>query len=166
MLFLAQLPFQMWRHLLALRNEPFFCANTADDTQPIHQLQNSQEVHTSKKKVHPLAKHLRSTWKRIETYEKLPVKQQIQLREARCWNVSVLYGHCPNSLAPPPLCQTGKRGKKCPKPSWQDFTPPSPYGHCPYGNNTFQKGASLRWLFDPVLHSSLDDLVMMFRQII
>ena len=23
------------------------------------------------------------------------------------------------------------------------YTPPSPYGQCPYGNNTFQKGASL-----------------------
>ena len=26
-------------------------------------------------------------------------------------HVLVLYGHCPNSFRPPPLCQTGKRGK-------------------------------------------------------
>ena len=79
------------------------------------------------------------------------------------WNDFVLYGHCPNSfrLSPPP-CQTGKHGKKCPKPSWQALTPPGkcvgkmcpkpswqafeprpPYGQCPYGNNTFQKGANI-----------------------
>ena len=34
------------------------------------------------------------------------------------WNVLVLYGHCPNSFRPPPLCQTGKCGeKKCSKAS-------------------------------------------------
>ena len=27
-------------------------------------------------------------------------------------NVLVLYGHCPNSFIPQPLCQTSKRGKK------------------------------------------------------
>ena len=100
-------------------------------------------AHLEKKKVHPLAKHLRSTWKRIETYEKLPVKQQIQLKEARCWNVSVLYGHCPNSLAPPSVKQANV-GKKYPKPSRQAFTLP-PLRAMPHGNNTFQKGAFLRW---------------------
>ena len=36
-----------------------------------------------------------------------------ELREAPFWNVLVLYGHCPNSLSPPPPpCQTGKCGKK------------------------------------------------------
>ena len=33
--------------------------------------------------------------------------------------------------------------KKCPKPSWQAFTTTPPFRQCPYGNNTFQKGASL-----------------------
>ena len=32
------------------------------------------------------------------------------------------------ALDPPPLCQTGKCGKKCPKPSWQALTPPSKVG--------------------------------------
>ena len=36
------------------------------------------------------------------------------------------------ALDPPPLFQTGKRGKK------RHQT-----GQCPYGNNSFQKGASL-----------------------
>ena len=27
-----------------------------------------------------------------------------------------------------PLCQTGKRGKNCPKPSWQALTPPGNMG--------------------------------------
>ena len=39
----------------------------------------------------------------------------------------VLYGHYPNRLSPlPPLCQMGKRGKKCPKPSWQALATPPP----------------------------------------
>ena len=67
-------------------------------------------------------------------------------------------------IALDPLCQTGKCGKKCPKPSLQALapqanmgqrsapnhpgkpSPPSPLRamlNCPYGNNTFQKGASL-----------------------
>ena len=67
------------------------------------------------------------------------------------------------ALDPPPLCQKGKRekvpqtilaspytpgqcGKKCPKPSWQAYTPLPPYGQCPYGNNTFQKEASLTFI--------------------
>ena len=73
----------------------------------------------------------------------------------------VLYGLCPNSFRhpPPSVKQTNVEKsapilpgkplhpramweKKCPKPSWQALTAP-PYGQCPYGNNTFQKGASL-----------------------
>ena len=67
------------------------------------------------------------------------------------------------ALDPPP-CQTGKPGKKCPKPSWQALTPPGKRGkkapqtilaslctppftgnaymeitHLKKGNNTFQK---------------------------
>ena len=42
-----------------------------------------------------------------------------------CWFYMVLYGHYPNRLSPlPPLCQMGKRGKKCSKPSWQALTSP------------------------------------------
>ena len=44
------------------------------------------------------------------------------------WNVLVLYRHCPNSFRASPLCQTGKRGKKCPKPPWQALTPPGNMG--------------------------------------
>ena len=32
----------------------------------------------------------------------------------------------------------GKRGKKCPKSSWQVFTTSPPYRQCLYGNNTFR----------------------------
>ena len=46
----------------------------------------------------------------------------------------------PYTILTPP----GNVGKKCPKPSWQALTPPPPYRQCPYGNNTFQKGASIR----------------------
>ena len=51
------------------------------------------------------------------------------------------------ALDPPPV-KWANVGKKCPKPSWQDFAPhpPLPYRQCLYGNNTFQKGASL---YDP-----------------
>ena len=64
---------------------------------------------------------------------------------------------------PPPFCQTGKRGKKVPQAILaRPYTPETmweksalnhpgkplhthtPYWQCPYGNNTFQKGASLR----------------------
>ena len=55
----------------------------------------------------------------------------IWVREVPFWNVLVLYGHCPNSFNPPPLCQTGERGeKKVPvasgqisffHPSWRTF---------------------------------------------
>ena len=42
------------------------------------------------------------------------------------------------------LCRTGKCGKKVPKTILASlYTPPPPYGQCPYGNNRFQKGASL-----------------------
>ena len=34
------------------------------------------------------------------------------IREAPFLNVMVHYGHCRNSFRPPPLCQTGKCGKK------------------------------------------------------
>ena len=61
--------------------------------------------------------------------------------------VGSIYKHCPNSFRHP-LCQTGKRGKRCPKSYWQAFEPCPPYGQCPYGNNTFQKGASL--IFSPL----------------
>ena len=30
------------------------------------------------------------------------------------------------ALDPPPLSQTFKRGKECPKPSWEAFSPPPP----------------------------------------
>ena len=36
------------------------------------------------------------------------------------------------------------RGKKCPKPSGQSFTPSPLNGQCLYAHTTFQKGASLR----------------------
>ena len=35
-------------------------------------------------------------------------------------------------------------GKKCSKPPWQAFTPPPLFGQSPFGNNTFQKGISLK----------------------
>ena len=70
------------------------------------------------------------------------------LREAPFWNMLVLYGHCQNSFRPPPpstLSNGQTWTKKCPKPSWEAFTPPplGPYVQCHYGNNTFQKGVSL-----------------------
>ena len=43
----------------------------------------------------------------------------------------------------PPLCQTGKHGKKCPKPSWQAFTPPPHMGDAHMETAHFKKGASL-----------------------
>ena len=53
------------------------------------------------------------------------------------------------ALDPHPLCKTGKREKKCPKPSWQAYKPPlpPPYTQYPYGGNAFQKGASLIKVF-------------------
>ena len=45
---------------------------------------------------------------------------------------------------PPSSVKLANVEKKCPKPSWQAFTPPLPYGQYPYASNTFQKGASLR----------------------
>ena len=48
------------------------------------------------------------------------------------------------ALDPPTHCQTGTWKKNAPKQSSQAFTAPPPtFGQCPYGNNTFQKGASL-----------------------
>ena len=46
------------------------------------------------------------------------------------------------ALDSPPL-SNGQPWKKCPKTSWPAFNPPPPYRQCPYGNNTFQKGAFL-----------------------
>ena len=78
-----------------------------------------------------------------------------------CW---FKMGIAKKALDPnPPLSNGQTWKKKCPKPSWQALTPPGnvgkkcpkpklslqafsplpPYGQCPYGNNTFQKGASL-----------------------
>ena len=37
------------------------------------------------------------------------------VREDPFWNVLVLYEHCHSFRPPPPLCQTGKRGKKVPQ---------------------------------------------------
>ena len=66
------------------------------------------------------------------------------VREAPFLIVLVLYGHCPNSFIPPPLCQTGKLGKKVLQTILASlYTTPPPFGQCPYKNNTFQKGASL-----------------------
>ena len=65
------------------------------------------------------------------------------IREPPFWNALVLCGHCPNSFRPPPLCQTGNCGKKCPKPSWQALISPANVAMPIYGNNTFQKRASL-----------------------
>ena len=42
-----------------------------------------------------------------------------------CW--FYMGGHCQNCCRPPP-CQTGKRGKKCPKPSWQALSHPGNVG--------------------------------------
>ena len=61
-------------------------------------------------------------------------------------NLLVLYGHCPNSFIPQPLCQTSKRGKKVLQTILASPTPPPPFGQCPYGNTAFQKGASLKKL--------------------
>ena len=46
---------------------------------------------------------------------------------------------------PPPLCQPGKRGKKESARNHSDkpIHPTPPYGQCPFGNNTFQKGSSV-----------------------
>ena len=61
-----------------------------------------------------------------------PTKGQI-LREdnkgspfLKCVGSIWAIGHCPNRFRPPlpSLCQTGKHGQKCPKPSWQALTPP------------------------------------------
>ena len=46
---------------------------------------------------------------------------------------------------PPHSVKRANVEKKCPKPSWQTYTPHPPYGQCHYGNNTFQKGASLSY---------------------
>ena len=87
-------------------------------------------------------------------------QHQLLIREAPFLNVLVLYGYCQNSFGPPTPLWNRQTWKKCPKPSWQALTPPgnigksapnhlgkplhpSPYRHYPYGNNTFQKGASL-----------------------
>ena len=40
----------------------------------------------------------------------------------------------------------GQPGKKVPQTILASLTP-APYGQCPYGNNTFQKGASLKVFF-------------------
>ena len=45
------------------------------------------------------------------------------VREAPFSNVLVLYGHCPNSFRPLSVKQANV-GEKCPKLSWQAFTPP------------------------------------------
>ena len=42
-----------------------------------------------------------------------------------CW---FYMGIAQIALDPPTLGQTGKRGKKCPKPSWQALTPPHKIG--------------------------------------
>ena len=66
--------------------------------------------------------------------------------EAPFWNVLVLYGHCPNCFRPPPLLSNGQTWRKStPNHPGKPLHPP-PYGQCPYGNNTFQKGASLTFI--------------------
>ena len=51
------------------------------------------------------------------------------------------------NLVPPQLIfllQHNINTNTCFKPYWQAFIPlPHPFGQCPYGNDTFQKGASL-----------------------
>ena len=84
------------------------------------------------------------------------IKSKDDFREAPFWNVLVLYGYCPNSFGPPPLCQTGKREKSAPNHPGQPLHPPSPYGEYPYGGNTFQKGASLiKVFFNSSYHQGL-----------
>ena len=69
--------------------------------------------------------------------------------EAPFLNVLVLYGRCKNSFRPPlplsngqALTPPGNIGKSAPTHLGKPLHP-SPYRHYPYGNNTFQKGASL-----------------------
>ena len=52
------------------------------------------------------------------------------------------------ALDPPaPLCQTGKCGKKCLKPSWQAFTPAPLTGNAHMKTTHFKKGLPLaQWL--------------------
>ena len=56
-----------------------------------------------------------------------------------CW---FYMGIAQIALDPSPSVKRANVEKKCPKPTWQaPFT--HTYGLCPYGNNKFQKGASL-----------------------
>jgi len=61
------------------------------------------------------------------------LKELVSIKSKRFWEAP--FGPIWALPRPPPLCQTGKRGKKCSKPSWQAFTPP-PLGQCPYGKNS------------------------------
>ena len=74
-------------------------------------------------------------------------KQSLDFREAPFWNVLVLYGHCPNSFRPPPLCQTGKRGEKsAPNHPGRPLHPPSllrAMSNVHMETKHFKKGASL-----------------------
>ena len=102
----------------------------------------------------------------------------LRVREAPFLKVLVLYGHFPNRLRHPPSLKRANVEKKCPKLSWQALTPPGnagkkvsqtswqaftppPYGQWPYGNDTFQKGASLLVIYNQsVTWTALRQLAM------
>ena len=55
-------------------------------------------------------------------------------------NLLVLYGHCPNSFIPQPLCQTSKRGKKVLQTILASPTPPPLSGNAHMETTHFKKG--------------------------
>ena len=70
------------------------------------------------------------------------LKELVSIKSKRFWEAP--FGPIWALPRPPPLCQTGKRGKKCSKPSWQAFTPPPPLfglsGNARMETTHFKKG--------------------------
>ena len=62
--------------------------------------------------------------------------------------VNIVVGAISVSKVPETILQAltppGNVGKKVPQTILLSLYTPFPYGQCPYGNNTFQKGASLK----------------------
>ena len=75
------------------------------------------------------------------------LKELVSIKSKRFWEAP--FGPIWALPRPPPLCQTGKRGKKCSKPSWQAFTPPPPLfglsGNARMETTHFKKGLPYLW---------------------
>ena len=67
---------------------------------------------------------------------------EMKVREAPFWNVLVLYGHCPNSFRPSPLCQMGRREKSAQNHPGKPLHSP-PFRQCPLPPTHFKKGLPL-----------------------